>query len=353
MRESRDEKRGEPRDRDSEQFRKLFVGGLHFETTEETLREYFEHWGEVVDSVVMRDPHTKRSRGFGFITYKEMEMVDEAQKARPHRIDHRDVEVKRAMPREEADRPESHLTVKKIFVSGIKDEIETEHLREYFLQFGNIVEVDIITDKETKRKRGFAFVTFDDYDPVDKAVLLKHHMIQGFRCDVRKALSKEEMRDPRFASNGGRGPPRERERRGYGGRDDYDRGYGGRGYERDYDDRDRYGGRYGGGWDDGRGDMWGGGFGSSYSGVRGGGPIRGEYSSRDSGPYGGGYGSSSGYGGGSYGGGGYGGGYGYDGYGGGAGGYGAGGYDRGYGGGGGGYGGGDRYGGRSGGYGRR
>jgi len=41
-----------------------------------------------------------RSRGFGFITYKEMEMVDEAQKSRPHRIDAKDVEVKRAMPRE-------------------------------------------------------------------------------------------------------------------------------------------------------------------------------------------------------------------------------------------------------------
>ena len=37
---------------------------------------------------------------------------------------------------------------------------------------------------------------------------------------------------------------------GYGGRDDYDRGsYGGRGYGRDYDDRDRYGDRRG--WDDG------------------------------------------------------------------------------------------------------
>ena len=41
-----------------------------------------------------------RSRGFGFITFKEMEMLDEAQKARPHRIDEKDVEVKRAMPRE-------------------------------------------------------------------------------------------------------------------------------------------------------------------------------------------------------------------------------------------------------------
>ena len=37
---------------------------------------------------------------------------------------------------------------------------------------------------------------------------------------------------------------------GCGGRDDFDRGYGGRSFDRDYDDRDRYGGRRG--WDDGK-----------------------------------------------------------------------------------------------------
>jgi len=62
------------------------------------------------------------------------------------------------------------MTVKKIFVSGIKDEIETEDLREYFAELGEVLDVDIIVDKDTKRKRGFAFVQFDDYDPVDKAV---------------------------------------------------------------------------------------------------------------------------------------------------------------------------------------
>jgi len=45
---------------DSESFRKLFIGGLSAETTQETLHEYFEHWGEVVDCVVMRDPVSQR-----------------------------------------------------------------------------------------------------------------------------------------------------------------------------------------------------------------------------------------------------------------------------------------------------
>jgi len=71
---------------------------------------------------------------------------------------------------QDADRPDAHITVKKIFVSGIKDEIETDDLRDYFSTMGDVVDVDIIIDKDTKRKRGFAFVQFDDYDPVDKAV---------------------------------------------------------------------------------------------------------------------------------------------------------------------------------------
>jgi len=62
------------------------------------------------------------------------------------------------------------MTVKKIFVSGIKDEVEAEDLREYFSEMGNIIDVDVVMDKDTKRKRGFAFVQFDDFDPVDKAV---------------------------------------------------------------------------------------------------------------------------------------------------------------------------------------
>jgi len=45
---------------ESELLRKLFIGGLSFDTTEETLHEYFEHWGEVVDCVVVKDPVSHR-----------------------------------------------------------------------------------------------------------------------------------------------------------------------------------------------------------------------------------------------------------------------------------------------------
>ena len=43
-----------------EQFRKIFIGGLSFETTEESMKAHFEQWGEIVDCVVMRDAQSKR-----------------------------------------------------------------------------------------------------------------------------------------------------------------------------------------------------------------------------------------------------------------------------------------------------
>lgn len=50
-------------EREKEQFRKLFIGGLSFETTEESLRNYYEQWGKLTDCVVMRDPASKREGG--------------------------------------------------------------------------------------------------------------------------------------------------------------------------------------------------------------------------------------------------------------------------------------------------
>uniref|UniRef100_A0A4W6FKQ5 Heterogeneous nuclear ribonucleoprotein A1a n=1 Tax=Lates calcarifer TaxID=8187 RepID=A0A4W6FKQ5_LATCA len=208
--------------REPEQLRKLFIGGLSFETTDESLRAHFEQWGALTDCVVMRDPNSKRSRGFGFVTYSSVQEVDAAMSARPHKVDGRVVEPKRAVSREDSNRPGAHVTVKKIFVGGIKEDTEESHLRDYFQQFGKIEVIDIMTDRNTGKKRGFAFVTFDDHDAVDRIVIQKYHTLNSHNCEVRKALTKQEMQN---AGMGMRG-------RSSGGRPyDYDRGFnqGGRG----------------------------------------------------------------------------------------------------------------------------
>uniref|UniRef100_A0A8C2SQC8 Heterogeneous nuclear ribonucleoprotein A1-like n=1 Tax=Coturnix japonica TaxID=93934 RepID=A0A8C2SQC8_COTJA len=253
--------------KEPEQLRKLFIGGLSFETTDESLRSHFEQWGTLTDCVVMRDPNTKRSRGFGFVTYSSVEEVDAAMNARPHKVDGRVVEPKRAVSREDSQRPGAHLTVKKIFVGGIKEDTEEHHLRDYFGQYGKIEVIEIMTDRGSGKKRGFAFVTFDDHDSVDKIVIQKYHTINGHNCEVKKALSKQEMASASASQRGRSGSGNFGGGRGggFGGNDNFSRGgnFGGRGGF-----GGSRGGGYGGGGDgyNGFGNDGYGGSGPGYSG---------------------------------------------------------------------------------------
>ncbi|KAL6055560.1 hypothetical protein STEG23_020542 [Scotinomys teguina] len=179
--------------KEPEHLRKLFIGGLIFETIDESLRSHFKQWGTLTDCLVMRDSNTQQPRGSGFVTYATVEEVDAAMNARPHKVDGRVVEPKRAVSREDSQRPDAHFTVKKIFVGGIKEDTEEDHLRDYFEQYGKTEVIEIMTDRGSEKKRRFAFVTFDDHDSVDKIVIQKHHTVNGHNWEVRKAPSKQEM----------------------------------------------------------------------------------------------------------------------------------------------------------------
>uniref|UniRef100_A0A8C9HBU4 RRM domain-containing protein n=1 Tax=Piliocolobus tephrosceles TaxID=591936 RepID=A0A8C9HBU4_9PRIM len=123
--------------------------------------------------------------------------------ARPHKVDGRVVEPKRAVSREDSVKPGAHLTVKKIFVGGIKEDTEEYNLRDYFGKYGKIETIEDMEDSQSGKKRGFAFVTFDDHDTVDKIVVQKYHTINGHNCEVKKVLSKQEMQSA--GSQRGRG----------------------------------------------------------------------------------------------------------------------------------------------------
>ena len=76
--------------------KKLFVGGMSFNTTEEGLREAFGAFGPVAEIQIITDRDTGRSRGFGFVSFasdgdaqKALEQMNGAQlDGRTLRVDH-------------------------------------------------------------------------------------------------------------------------------------------------------------------------------------------------------------------------------------------------------------------------
>ncbi|KAJ0237422.1 RRM domain-containing protein [Hirschfeldia incana] len=59
-------------------FTKVFVGGLAWETPTEEMRRYFEQFGEILEAVIITDKITGKSKGYGFVTFREPESATRA-----------------------------------------------------------------------------------------------------------------------------------------------------------------------------------------------------------------------------------------------------------------------------------
>jgi len=192
---------------------KIFVGGLSWQTTEESLRWHFETYGPVVSVEVMRDRVTGDPRGFAFVVFADPATVDLVMQHKDeHEINHKLVDVKRAQARGVAppsihERQQAQLLLQqkqqqqqqqqamaatsaeassspaagaiatsvpnndsatptpeqlqtKVFVGGIPPQVDRDELTRIFEQFGNVVDAIVMLDQHTQRSRGFGFVTF-------------------------------------------------------------------------------------------------------------------------------------------------------------------------------------------------
>jgi len=168
---------------------KMFVGGLSWQTTPESVREYFSQFGDVAEVMVMKDPATRRSRGFGFITFTQASSVGKVLNYPAHQLDGKLIEPKVAVPRK--SNPKLVMRTKKIFVGGLSATTSLEDIKAYFEQFSKVKESMLAYDKVTNRHRGFGFVTFDNEDVVDKICEIHFHEINGKMVESKKALPKE------------------------------------------------------------------------------------------------------------------------------------------------------------------
>ncbi|KAL9123322.1 MAG: hypothetical protein Q9187_000129 [Circinaria calcarea] len=174
---------------------KMFIGGLNWETTDQSLKDYFSQFGEVHECTVMRDGATGRSRGFGFLTFKDARTVNIVM-VKEHYLDGKiltftpmkKIDPKRAIPRDEQER------TSKIFVGGVSQDATEADFKEYFMQYGRVVDATLMIDKDTGRPRGFGFVTFDNESAVD-ATLQGDLTILGKPIEVKKAQPRGNMRE--------------------------------------------------------------------------------------------------------------------------------------------------------------
>ncbi|XP_031481585.1 heterogeneous nuclear ribonucleoprotein 1 [Nymphaea colorata] len=279
---------------------KIFVGGLAKDVTLAVFSKYFGKYGEITDSVIMRDKYSGHPRGFGFVTYADPSVVDRVIQE-THILNGKQVEIKRTIPKGAI--PSKDFRTKKIFVGGIPPTVTEDEFKNFFGKYGKVVDHQIIRDHTTNRSRGFGFIVFDSEQVVDD-LLVKGNMVDlmGTKVEIKKAEPRKasNLSGPAFGSES-RARPYSGGAGGFGG------SYGGFGGPGDFGPPPyRSGGGYGsrlggyGGFGGGVGSDFGGGYGGFGSGGLGG--YRGEtsfgYSGRLGSYGGGGAGFDGGYGGG-------------------------------------------------------
>jgi len=215
--------------REVEAMRKMFVGGLNRDTSDEDFFDHFAQFGNMVDKVVIKDPNTKTSRGFGFITYDASSAVENVFQNRPHDLDGKTLDVKRAMPRE-FNTNTAHAKVTKLFIGGVGLDLTPSDLQEYIegrhdTTIGTVSNIEFITDKETGKNKGFGFLECSSNDFADRLTISENKF---FINDKQMSLKKAEVKGE-GNQGGGRGGFRGRGRgtrgapRGGGGRGGFNR----------------------------------------------------------------------------------------------------------------------------------
>jgi len=141
----------------------LIVLGLPWKTTSEDMKEYFQKFGEVTMAEVKRDYGSGKSRGFGFVHFKDPE-VEKTVLAQVHKIQGRTCEVRLPRCKEE-------FMPKKLFVGRLPDGTTENDLLEHFSKFGEVIDVYI-----PKPMRGISFVTFASGEVAKKVQSQNHRL---------------------------------------------------------------------------------------------------------------------------------------------------------------------------------
>ena len=84
---------------------KIFVGNLPYTVSDKDLSELFSPYGEISEAVVIKEKHSGRSKGFGFVTFINKESADKAvSEMNDKEFQGRSIKVSEARPMD-AERP--------------------------------------------------------------------------------------------------------------------------------------------------------------------------------------------------------------------------------------------------------
>merc|ERR1712028_192834 len=158
---------------------RVFVGGLSFDATEDSLREFFADCGEIIDMYMPMNDWGDKPKGHAFVTFdsdeggaKACEKNEAEMMGRWLRINYAPKAASAAKswgstPYVPKEKPEGCTSC---FVGNLSWNVDNDMLWAHFESIGSIGEARVATNRESGQSRGFGHVDFTDTDACTKAV---------------------------------------------------------------------------------------------------------------------------------------------------------------------------------------
>eukprot|EP00752_Nemacystus_decipiens_P004059 g3717.t1 len=203
--------------------KKIFVRGLPWETTDQSLRAVFEQYGEIAEATVVMDKMTQKSKGYGFVTFKGMDGAHAALENPEKMIDGRVSLCNLAALRSSQPLPQrggaggamqgaagmmggaaggsgEDVSARKIFVRGLSWDTTTESLRNLFAQYGELEDAVVTTDRASGKSKGYGFITYRYAANAAAAVAEPEKQLDGrlTHCNIAAEGASNRLKNQNF-----------------------------------------------------------------------------------------------------------------------------------------------------------
>jgi len=182
---------------------KLFVHGLSFSTSKETLEKEYSQYGVVKEAVVLVDKKGQ-SKGYGFVTFENAEEALKAAKDPKKRIDARMTHCNLAFkgnPKKFSmangssgtglsPKQRENANDRRLFVHSLAWKTTDDSLAQAFSHHGQLQEAVVIRDKKTGKSKGYGFVTYKYSESAQAALRDPNKKIDGRQTHCNYACER-------------------------------------------------------------------------------------------------------------------------------------------------------------------
>ncbi|XP_066306508.1 UBP1-associated protein 2C-like [Miscanthus floridulus] len=192
--------------------RKLFVRGLGWETTSDSLRAIFSAYGDLEEAVVITDKATGRSKGYGFVTFRHADSAVLALKEPSKKIDGRMTVTQLAAAGSaggpsggaagSGGAPVADVSLRKIFVGNVPADMPSERLLAHFAAYGEIEEGPLGFDKQTGKFRGFALFVYKTPEGAQASLVDTVKVIDGHQLVCKLAIEGKKGKQGQSQQSG-------------------------------------------------------------------------------------------------------------------------------------------------------